>query len=83
MPATQPPEESSFRRKISKREKRNMKKENKLRKLKSSGMNDAEDSNNSTSNNKSGSVAEKLYTGTTRIHYTLTVCFSFHLKFVI
>ena len=74
LPATQPPEESSFRRKLSKREKRNMKKENKLRKMKSSAdhPDDNAHANNGNlsgggggggSNNNKGSVAEKLYTG--------------------
>ena len=45
-------QESSFRRKLSKREKKQMKKQEKLNRLKSSG--DADE----------GSVAEKLYTGT-------------------
>lgn len=45
-------QESSFRRKLSKREKKQLKKQEKLNRLKSSG--DAEE----------GSVAEKLYTGT-------------------
>ena len=70
LPATQPLEESSFRRKLSKREKRNLKKENKLRKMKNSQQNenDPDDGNDAASangnvNSNRGSVAEKLYTG--------------------
>lgn len=45
-------QDSSFRRKLSKREKKQLKKQEKLKRMKSNG--DAEE----------GSVAEKLYTGT-------------------
>ena len=74
LPAQQPPEESSFRRKLSKREKRKEKKENKLRKLKSSeghggggggddGGLEGGDGVGSNGANGQSSVAEKLYTG--------------------
>ena len=83
LPAQQPPEESSFRRKLSKRDKRKEKKENKLRKLKSSdggsggGGGDHGDgadhhggdhgSNGGTGANGQSSVAEKLYTGKNKL----------------
>ena len=65
LPATQPPEESSFRRKLSKREKRNAKKENKLRKLKSTDGHGGggNDGGGEGGGGHDGGVAEKLYTG--------------------
>lgn len=69
LPAQQPPEESSFRRKLSKREKRNAKKENKLRKLKSSehGGDGGEETG------KNGTVAEKLYTELPETSFTRSI----------
>lgn len=68
LPAQQPPEESSFRRKLSKRDKRNAKKENKLRKMKSSEHGDEENGNGT-----SGTVAEKLYTELPETSFTRSI----------
>ncbi|XP_057376791.1 afadin-like isoform X2 [Daphnia carinata] len=73
LPAQQPPEESSFRRKFSKREKRNAKKENKLRKLKSS-ENDGGGCNDGENGGKNGTtVAEKLYTELPETSFTRSI----------
>ena len=67
LPAQQPPEESSFRRKLSKREKRNAKKENKLRKMKSS------EQEGDGETGKNGTVAEKLYTELPETSFTRSI----------
>lgn len=73
LPAQQPPEESSFRRKLSKREKRNAKKENKLRKLKSS-EHDGGGCNDGENGGKNGTtVAEKLYTELPETSFTRSI----------
>ncbi len=72
LPAQQLPEESSFRRKLSKREKRNAKKENKLRKLKSSD-NDGGGGQDGENGGKNGTVAEKLYTELPETSFTRSI----------